>query len=299
MRGGLRSVSSAARECWLVLRAAAVGWVDDRAATMGAAIAYYAVFSLGPLLILVIAVAGLVYGKQAAEGALFEEIAALVGQESAGAVQALLRGASGTSSGIIASIIGIVVLIIAATGVFSELQGAFNVIWKVERPRVSGVWGVLLGRLRTLCLILAVGLLLMASLALTAAVTVFNGYLQKSLPSFSTLLDYLGLPLELGVPTLLFALMFKILPDARVDWRDVWLGAVTTAALFIIGRYFIGLYIGGGGVMSTYRAAGAIVLILVWIYYSAQILLFGAELAKASGEHRKARRHRPRRGGGT
>ncbi|MGE5200648.1 MAG: YihY/virulence factor BrkB family protein [Acidobacteriota bacterium] len=289
----MRTVTGVAREIWLVLRAAAAGWIDDRAATMGAAIAYYAVFSLGPVLILIIAVAGLVYGQQAAEGALFDEIAALVGQESAGAVQALLRGASGTSSGIIASIIGIAVLIVAATGVFSELQGAFNVIWKVERPRVGGIWGVMLGRVRTLCLILAVGLLLMASLALTATLAVFNGYLAKALPSLSTLLDFLDVPLSLAVPTLLFALMFRILPDAKVEWRDVWLGAVTTAVLFTVGKYFIGLYIGGGGVMSTYRAAGALVLLLVWIYYSAQILLFGAELAKAHGERRKARRRRP------
>lgn len=293
MRGGLRTVTGVARECWLVLRAAVAGWIDDRAATMGAAIAYYAVFSLGPVLILIIALAGLVYGKQAAEGALFEQIADVVGQESAGAVQALLRGASSTSSGVIASIIGIGVLILAATGVFSELQGAFNVIWKVERPRASGVWGMVLMYLRSLFLILAVGLLLMASLAFTGALAVFSGYLVKSVPSLAALLDYLDVTLSLGVPTLLFALMFRILPDARVEWRDVWLGAVTTAVLFTIGRYFIGLYIGGGGVMSTYRAAGALVLVLVWIYYSAQILLFGAELAKACGERRKVKRRGP------
>ena len=292
MRGGLRSVSSAARECWLVLRAAAVGWVDDRAATMGAAIAYYAVFSLGPLLILVIAVAGLVYGKQAAEGALFEEIAALVGQESAGAVQALLRSASSTSSGIVATVIGVSFLIVAATGVFEELQGAFNVIWRAERRKASGVLSLLLMRLRSLSFILAIGLLLMASLALTAGLALFEGYLRGFLPSLTALLDSLDVPTSLAMPTLLFALMFKILPDARVEWRDVWLGAITTAVLFEIGKYFIGLYIGGGGVMSTYRAAGALVLLLVWIYYSAQILLFGAEIAKASGERRKARRGR-------
>ncbi|HVM77452.1 MAG TPA: YihY/virulence factor BrkB family protein [Stellaceae bacterium] len=288
----MRSVFGAARECWLVLRAAAVGWLNDRAATMGAAIAYYAVFSLGPLLILVIAVAGLVYGKQAAEGALFEEIATLVGEESAGAVQALLRNASSTRSGIVATIIGIAFLVLAATGVFEELQGAFNVIWKAERPKVSGVLSLLLMRLRSLCFILVIGLLLTASLALTAGLALSEDYLRKHLPSLTALLDSVDVPTSLAMPTLLFALMFRILPDTRVEWRDVWLGAITSAVLFEIGKYLIGLYIGGGGVMSTYRAAGALVLLLVWIYYSAQILLFGAEIAKASGERRKARRRR-------
>jgi len=289
MRWGFRGALNAGREIGLVLRAAAAGWLADRAPSMGAAIAYYAVFSLGPVLILIIAMAGLVYGKKAAEGALFEEIAGLVGQESAGAVQALLRGASGTSSGIIATAIGLAMLIFAATGVFGELQGAFNVIWKVERPKAKGIRVMLLGRLRSILLILLAALLLMASLALTATLAVFNGYLGEYAPPLVAVLDHLNLAMSLVVPTLLFALMFKILPDASVQWRDVWLGAGTTAVLFTVGKYFIGLYIGRAGVVSTYRAAGALVLLLVWIYYSSQILLFGAELAKASGDRRKAR----------
>ncbi|HYC12628.1 MAG TPA: YihY/virulence factor BrkB family protein [Stellaceae bacterium] len=289
MRGGLRVIGVLGREVWLVLRAAVAGWVADRAPSMGAAVAYYAVFSLGPMLILVIAVAGLVYGKQAAEGALFQEIAALVGQESAGAVQALLRGASNTSSGITATIIGAAILIFAATGVFGEIQGAFNVIWKVERPKRKGIWHALLLHLRSASLILVTALLLVGALALTTAIAFFSDFAEDYVPALANVLGYSSFATSFAVPTLLFGLMFKILPDATVEWRDVWLGAITTAALFTLGKYVIGLYIGQGVVMSTYRAAGAIVLVLVWIYYAAQILLFGAELAKASGDRRIAR----------
>ncbi|HTS92934.1 MAG TPA: YihY/virulence factor BrkB family protein [Stellaceae bacterium] len=287
MRGGLRTIGALGREVWHVVRAALAGWVADRAPSMGAAIAYYAVFSLGPMLILIIAVAGLVYGKQAAEGALFEQIAVLVGPESAGAVQALLRGASNTSSGILATIVGAAILIFAATGVFGEIQGAFNVIWKVERPKRKGIWHALLLYLRSSSLILVTSLLLVGALAITTALAFFSNFLEQYVPALADALGYGNLATSLGVPTLLFALMYKILPDATVEWRDVWLGAITTAALFMLGRYVIGLYIGQGVVMSTYRAVGAIVLVLVWIYYAAQILLFGAELAKASGDRRR------------
>jgi len=289
MRGGLKVIRVLGREVWLVLRAAAAGWAADRAQSMGAAIAYYAVFSLGPMLILVIAVAGLVYGKQAAEGALFEQIALLVGQESAGAVQALLRGASNTSSGIIATIVGAAILVFAAIGVFGEIQGAFNVIWKVERPKRRGIWHALLLYLRSASLILVTALLLVGALAATTALAFFSEFVEQYVPALADLLGYSNFATSIAVPTLLFALMFKILPDATVEWRDVWLGAITTATLFTLGKYLIGLYIGHGVVMSTYRAAGAIVLVLVWIYFAAQILLFGAELAKASGDRRRAR----------
>ena len=276
---------------WLgILGAAVRSWRADRAPSMGAAIAYYTVFSLAPVLILVIAVAGLVFGKEAAEGALFNEIAALVGPESAGAVQALLRSAGGTRSGIVASAIGLVALVVAATGVFGELQVAFNVIWKAGPPAEAGWRHLIKDRLRSLALILAIGLLMLVSLALGAALTALDQRIARILPYLPYLLHATNLALSFAFTAALFALMFKMLPDVDVDWGDVWFGAAATALLFTVGKFFIGFYIGSSSVKSTYHAVGALALLLVWIYYSAQILLFGAEFAKAHGDHRAARR---------
>ncbi|HEX9489654.1 MAG TPA: YihY/virulence factor BrkB family protein [Stellaceae bacterium] len=285
-----RSVVAGAQEWAGVLRAAINSWLGDRAPSMGAAIAYYTVFSLAPVLILVIAVAGLAFGQRAAEGALFDQIAALVGNESAGAIQAMLRSASGTSSGIIATLVGLGALVIAATGVFGELQAAFNVIWKAQPAKGAGMRNLVKVRLRSLLLIMAIGLLLMLSLALGTALAALSAYLERVLPGLPLILGVLNFVFSLAVTTVMFALMFRILPDAGVEWPDVWIGAAASALLFTIGRHFISLYIGSSGVTSTYHAAGALVLILVWIYYSAQIVLFGAELAKAYGDRRRAKR---------
>jgi membrane protein len=297
VRGGVARAQGAWQEAlstgraWLdLLRAAIASWRADRAPSMGAAIAYYTVFSLAPVLILVIAIAGLVFGKAAAEGALFDQIAALVGKESAGAVQALLRSASGTASGIVATLVGLVALVLAATGVFGEVQAALNVIWKAKPSREGGLWQLVKLRRRSLALIVAIGLLLMMSLILSAALEAFSTHLAGILPALPSVLETLNFLLSLAMATVLFAMIFKILPDADVEWPDVWIGAATTALLFTIGRHLISLYIGTSGVSSVYHAAGTLVLLLVWIYYSAQILLFGAEFAKAYGDRRRARR---------
>ncbi|HUH85847.1 MAG TPA: YihY/virulence factor BrkB family protein [Stellaceae bacterium] len=282
---------TAARQVIDLFRAATMSWLGDRAPSMGAAIAYYTVFSLAPVLILVIAVAGLVYGKRAAEGALFDQIAALVGKDSAGAVQALLRSASGTKSGIIATLIGFAALILAATGVFGEIQSAFNVIWKAK-SRGASVLGLVKTRLRSLSLIVAIGFLLLLSLAASTALTAFTGYLSGVLPGLPAALDVANLALSFAVTTALFAMMYKMLPDVPVRWEDVWIGAAVAALLFTAGKHAISLYIGTSGVSSVYHAVGAVVLLLVWIYYSAQIMLFGAELAKAFGDQRQAARNR-------
>jgi len=289
-RGG----QATARDWSGLFRAAIEGWVRDRAASMGAAIAYYTVFSLTPILILIIAIAGFVYGKRAAAGAVIEEVANLVGKESAGAVHALLRSANETASGILATVIGIAALLVAATGVFGELQAALNVIWKVRpvarKGKAAGLWNIVRKRLRSLALIMMIGALLAASLALNTALAAFRHYFNGVLPNLATILHVLEFATSFGMTTVLFAMMFKVLPDAPVEWRDVWIGAAVTALLFTIGKYFISLYVGSSGVKSAYHAAGALVLILVWIYYSAQILLFGAEFAKAYGDFRRAKR---------
>jgi len=274
---------------WFALcRAAAAGWSADRAPSMGAAMAYYMVFSLAPMLILVIAIAGLVFGQAAAQGAIVEQLGDLMGVEGAAALQAMVASAGHKRAGVIATLIGTGTLLIAATAVFGELQAALNVIWKVQRRRRRMPVAVARERLLSLSLILALGFLLLVSLVLSAALSAFGHYLSGVFPGLPLMLRILHLALSFGMMSILFAMIFKILPDAPVAWQDVWIGAMATALFFSIGKYLIGLYIGSSNVASTYGAAGALVIILVWIYYSAQILLFGAEFTKACADRRLA-----------
>jgi membrane protein len=275
---------------WLVLgRTAVDGWLADRAPSMGAAIAYYTVFSLAPMLVLVLGIAGLAFGREAAEGALFGQLAGLIGAEGAKAVQAMLKSASGEKAGIIATVVGFVTLTIAATAVFAELQSALNVIWKAEAPRRSSLWALVRARLLSLSIILSIGFLLLVSLVVDAGLTAFSGYLDATLPGLPVILHAIHLVIAFLFTTVFFGMMFKILPDTPVRWRDVWLGAAVTALLFTVGKFLIGLYIGSTNVASAYGTAGALVVVLLWVYYSAQILLFGAEFAKAHGDARMKR----------
>jgi membrane protein len=262
-------------------------WLDDRAPTIGAAIAFYTMFSLAPMLVIVIAVAGFVFGREAAEGALFGELAKLVGPDSAGAVQAMLRSASSTRSGIIATVVGIGTLIATATAVFSELQAALNLIWKVPPAENLGVARFLKSRFLSLCVIFSIGFLLLLSLVASTALMAFSGYFSRTLPNFSMILYPLNHALSFGFTTVFFAVIFKILPDYSVEWRDVWLGAAATALLFSVGKHLISLYIGGGNMASSYGAASALIIVFVWVYYSAQIFLLGAEFAKAYADQRR------------
>ncbi|HVJ51966.1 MAG TPA: YihY/virulence factor BrkB family protein [Aliidongia sp.] len=275
---------------------AAQSWSSDRAPSMGAALAYYTVFSLAPMLVLVVAVAGLAFGRQAAEGALFGELAGVIGVDSAKIVEDTLASASSTKSGIIASVVGFFTLIFAATAVFGELQSSLNVIWKAKAPEGFGAWNYVRSRLLSLSLVLTIGFLLLVSLALSAALTAFADLLDRTLPGLPVILRLLHLTLSLGFLTLFFAMMFKILPDTDIEWRDVWSGAAATAILFTLGKYLIGLYIGSSAVASAYGAASALVILLVWVYYSAQILLFGAEFAKARFDHRLSLQGGPKGG---
>src|SRR6202047_3387484 len=263
-------------------------WLDDRAPTMGASIAYYTVFSLALMLVMVIAVAGLAFGRQAAEGALFGELADLIGGESAVAVQAMLRSARSTRSGIFATAVGMGTLIIAATAVLGELQSALNVIWKAPASRGLGLWHLLKTRLLSLAVILVIGFLLLVSLVISTALAAFSDYLDWLLPGLAAILRIVHLILSFAFTTVLFAMIFKILPDIPVEWEEVWLGAVIAALMFTLGKYLISLYIGSSNIASTYGAAGALIIVLVWVYYSAQILLLGAEFAKAYSDRRHA-----------
>ncbi len=267
-------------------RAAAVGWQTDRAKSMGAALAYYTVFSLAPILILVIAVAGMAFSQAAAEGAIVEQLGDLMGHEGAAVLQAMIKNASHRRAGLIATFVGLGTLLVAATAVFGELQTALNVIWKVKPGTHKRLASLVRARLVSLSLILAIGFLLLVSLVLSAALSAFGHYLSGVFPGLPLMLRALHFALSFLMTSVLFGMMFKILPDAPVAWQDVWIGAMTTALLFSFGKYLIGLYIGSSNVASTYGAAGALVIILLWIYYSAQILLFGAEFTKACADRR-------------
>src|SRR6267378_1703321 len=274
---------------WVSLCETAVySWLDDRAPTMGAAIAYYTVFSLAPMLVMVIAIAGLAFGQKAAEGALFDGLADLVGPESAGAVQAMLRSASSTRTGILATVVGFGTLIIGATAVFSELQSALNVIWKAPASGGLGVSHLLKSRLLGLSVVLVIGFLLLVSLVISTALAAFSDYLDWILPGLATILHIIHLTLSFSLTTVLFAMMFKILPDNPVEWEEVWLGGAVAALLFTVGKHLISFYIGSSNMASTYGAAGALIIVLVWVFYSAQILLLGAEFAKAYSDRRHA-----------
>jgi membrane protein len=273
---------------WDLCRAAGTAWIADRAPSMGAAMAYYMVFSLAPMLILVIAIAGLVFGQAAAQGAIVEQLGDLMGVDGAAALQAMILSAGHKRAGIIATLVGTVALLLASTAVFVELQAALNVIWKVARRPRRALVAVAREQLLSLSLILALGFLLLVSLVLSAALSAFGQYLDGVFPGLPLVLRILHLVLSFSVMSVLFGMIFKILPDAPVAWRDVWAGAMTTALLFSAGKYLIGLYIGSSSVATTYGAAGALVIILLWIYYSAQILLFGAEFTKACADRRLA-----------
>ena len=266
------------RNIWPFILAVINNFIADRAMTRGAAIAYYTTFSLAPILLLVIAIAGLVFGEEAVRGAILGELGGLMGAEGAKALEDLVQSASDTGSGIAATTLGVILLVIAATTVLAELQDALNVIWNAPPQNISGWWSLIRARLLSLALIGAIAFLLLASLAVSAALTAFGKYFAGE--EGSTLLEALNFTVSFLVLTGLFALVYKILPDRRLAWRDVAVGAAVTAALFSIGKFLIGFYLGTTDLASSYGAAGALILVLVWVYYSAQIFLLGAEFTK-------------------
>lgn len=268
-------------------RSTGYAWLDDRAPTIGAAIAFYTMFSLAPMLVIVIAVAGFVFGREAAEGALFGEIAKIVGPDSAGAVQAMLRNAGSTRSGIIATMVGVGTLTATATAAFSELQAALNLIWKAPATSSLTIARFLKSRFLSLCVILVIGFLLLVSLVVSTTLTASSDYLDRTLPNFSIILYPIHHALSFGLTTVFFAVIYKILPDYSIEWQDVWLGAAITSLLFSIGKHLISLYIGSSNMASSYGAAGALIIVFVWVYYSAQIFLLGAEFAKAYADQRR------------
>jgi membrane protein len=255
-------------------------WMEDDATRLAAALAYYAVFSIAPLLMIAIAVAALVFGQEAAQGEIFRQLDGLIGAQGAAAVQEMVKGASRPEAGVTATLIGFVILLFGASGVTVELKSALNQIWEVPQPPSGGLWLMVKQRFGSLTLVLGVGFLLMVSLVVSAAVAAMGRYFTGALPGSETLMQAINFIASFLVITLLFMIIFRFVPDAKVEWRDVWLGAAVTALLFSLGKLAIGLYLGKGSLGSAYGAAGSLVIFLAWVYYSAQILFFGAEFTQ-------------------
>jgi membrane protein len=259
-----------------MLRDTASSWSKHKASRLGAALAYYSIFSLGPLLVVAISVAGLVFGADAVRGEVSAQLRGLLGDSGAQAIEAMLAGAAGqTNEGLFAAALGLGTLLFAAIGVVVQLKDALNTTWEVEAPAGSGVWHFLRTYIVSLAGVLALGFLLLVSMLLTAALAAVGKFIAPVLPE--GILQAVTMVMSFGVISLLFAMMFKWLPDAEVNWHDVWPGAILTATLFEIGKFAIGLYIGKQGLESAYGAAASIVVVLIWVYYSAQIVLVGAE----------------------
>ena len=267
-----------------LLRETAVGYSKGKGSTLAAAIAFRALFSIAPLLVIAVAVAGWVFGEQAVAGELVVQIEGVVGREAAVLVQNLLSNASQGSSGIIATIISVVILFFGASGLFGQIKVALNQIWGVVPPKaengLQNVWNVVKARLLTFSLVVFMGVFLLATLAVTTALSALDAYLGGLWAGAGSLVSVVDDLVVVAIMVVLFAIIFKILPDAEVAWRDVGLGALVTAVLFGLGEYLIGLYLTRTSVGSTYGAAGSLVVMLLWIYYSAQIFLIGAEFTQ-------------------
>ena len=266
------------RQWWQLVKAAVAAWSDDYAPSMGAALSYYTVFSLGPLLVIVIAIAGLAFGQEAARGEVFGQLRGLMGDAPAQAIEALLDSVRKPSHGIASALVGAALLLVGATTVFAELQDALDRIWRAPaRDRSGGIFGLVRARLLSFGMILGIAFLLIVSLVLSAAIAALGRWWGSWFNGWEILLQGVNLLVGFALTTGVFAKIYKLMPRVDVRWHDVWLGAATTSLLFTIGRFLIGLYIGKSGIASGFGAAGSVAIVFVWVYYSAQIFLLGAE----------------------
>jgi len=270
------------KEFFSLLKETGSEWKEDNASRLAAALAYYTIFSLAPLLLLVISLVGFITSKHTIEGEIYGQIADLVGQESANSIRDIVENVNQAGGGTFATIVGLVTLIFGATGVFGQLQGSLNTIWDVKPKPGGGLVGMIRARLLSFAMVPAIGFLLLVSLVVDAILAAGSNYLQDLFPSqvYVTVLQIVSLVVSIGVITALFMLIYRVLPDAQIAWSDVWIGAFATALLFTIGRVAIGLYLGHSSTASAYGAAGSLIVILLWIYYSAQLLFLGAEFTQ-------------------
>jgi membrane protein len=280
---------------WTVVKEAAKNWSEHKDSRQGAALAYYSVFSLGPIIVIAIAIAGFFFGREAVNGEVASSIKDMLGDTGAQAVQAMLADAGRPRQGLIATSLGLGALLFAAVGVVVQLKDALNTVWEVGELPGNGIWHFLRSYIVSLAAVLALGFLLLISLLVTAALAAFGKYATPYVQEW--ILHLVTMLASVGIISLLFAMMFKSLPDAPVDWYDVWLGAGITAVLFELGKSAIGFYIGKQGLESTYGAAASIIVVLIWVYYSSQIILMGAEITYAFAKYQGSIKIREQAGG--
>ncbi|HWT71274.1 MAG TPA: YihY/virulence factor BrkB family protein [Oxalicibacterium sp.] len=263
---------------WRMIKATVNAWIDDFAPSMGAAIAYYTIFSIAPMLVIAIAVAGMIFGQDAAQGEIVTQLRGLIGSEGAVAVQGLLKSANEPTGGVIATILSVITLAIGATAVFAELQSALDRIWRVPvAAKEGGIWNLVRTRLLSFGFVLGLGFLLIVSLVVSTALAALGKWWGGWFGGWQLVLQLLNFVISIAVFTTLFSLIYKFMPRVRLSWHDVWIGAISTTLLFTAGKYLIGLYLGKAGMSSGFGATGSIALLLAWVYYSAQIFLLGAE----------------------
>ncbi|MGE5523165.1 MAG: YihY/virulence factor BrkB family protein [Rhodospirillaceae bacterium] len=282
------------RIAWNLVKQTVTAWNDDRASSMGAAISYYTLFSIAPLLLIVISVAGLFFGDAAARGEIMGQLQGLLGADGARAVEALLRSVNKPAEGIVATIAGVTALLLGATGVFGELQNDLDRIWRAPAStHASGVWNLLRTRLLSFGLVLGFAFLLIVSLIASAVVSALGKWWAPMFGGWELIAQAINFIVGFALMTALFAMIYKIMPSVKIAWRDVWTGAAVTSLLFAIGKLLIGLYLGKSSVTSAFGAAGSLVLVMVWVYYSAQVFLLGAEFTWVYAHNYGSRRHAP------
>ena len=280
-------------DLWGVIKTAVSGWIDDYAQSMGAALAYYTMFSMAPLLLIVISIAGLVFGDEAARGEIFSQLEGMLGASGALAVQGLLESVRKPSESVTATVFGVALLLIGATSVFGELQDALDRIWRAPvRAGQSGWWRLVRARLLSFGMILGIGFLLIVSLMASAALAALQKWWGPVFSDWAAA-SIIEVVLSFLVTTVAFAMIYKIVPRVPIHWKDVWIGAATTSLLFTVGKLLIGVYIGRSGIASGFGAAASLVVVLVWVYYSAQIFLLGAEFTRAYAHKFGSRRNLP------
>lgn len=272
-------------EVWSILKKAGKEWLDDKATRLAAALAFYTILSIAPLILIAVAIAGAVFGEEAATGAINDQLRGLIGDAGAEVARTTVEHANRPKAGTVATVVGVFTLLFGASGVFGELQGALNAIWNVKPKPDRGIWGTIRDRFLSFGMVLVVGFLLLVSLLVSTALAAAAKYVGGLAPGVPVLMQAVNFLISFVLITALFALIFKYLPDAEIAWRDVWFGAAVTAALFTVGKYLIGLYLGQAGVATPFGAAGSLVAFVVWVYYSGLIVFFGAELTQVTAEH--------------
>jgi membrane protein len=269
------------KSIWQFLKTTINEWVEAEPFQLAAALSYYTLFSLAPLLLIAIGVAGFVFGREAAQNQIVETLQGMIGQDSAKTVQEMIQASNEKpKTGMISTVVGFVALLFGAGGVVGQLQTSLNKMWEVTPKPGQGIWGFVRQRFFSFAMVLAIGFLLLVSLVVTAVLSSFTGMLSSLLGDATLVAHAIDILVSFGFVTLLFALIYKYVPDVEIQWKDVWVGAALTSILFTIGKYLIGLYIGTSGVTSTFGAAGSLITILVWVYYSSLVFFLGAEFTR-------------------